>query len=585
MKKILLLICLIFASIVIMQAQRTVTGTVISSDDNLGIPGVSVVVKGSSPIIGTSTDFDGHYSLSVPEGTTLVFSYTGMTSKEVEIGSKSKVDVTMSSQATDLDAVVVIGYGSQKKKEVTGSVASVKQEDFNAGIKTSPMGLLQGKVAGLTIQRTGGGDPTNTGFNVQIRGFSTLDQGAGTSPLYIVDGIPVNNIDNIAPDDIASMDVLKDGSAAAIYGTRGTNGVIIITTKRGETANITGSTCQIEYSGYISVSTRVLRTGMASPEEFRNLELISGGKYKPNIEPIGGWIGDGKTYNTDWVKEMSRPAAITHSHNIAISGAAKNFSYRGAFAYKNAEGIAKNNNRSEIIAKLAADQTALNGWLSIQYDLSYMHYRNDYNCGDYNMAAQVNPTYPIYDTSTFNGYYYIQGSGQSNPIEAMNQKESYQDGNYFRGSIRPTIFIKPVPGLKISAFAAFEESFNANYWHNDIMLTDLFLPDTSLARKAGRKGDRSMNQLYEVTIDYANNFGVHNIAAIAGISYQHFEYDGYNLENGGFSTSFIKYYRIGNGLTSDEKGDLNPWMNIGSYRNSNTLAALFARINYSYDEK
>ncbi|MDR2511345.1 MAG: SusC/RagA family TonB-linked outer membrane protein [Bacteroidales bacterium] len=562
-------------------SQRTVSGIVISSDDKLGIPGASVIVKGSYPLIGTASDFDGHYSLSVPEGATLVFSSTGMQSKEVEIGTQTSINVTLSSIATDLDAVVVIGYGSQKKKEVTGSVASVKQEDFNAGIKTSPMGLLQGKVAGLTIQRTEGGDPTNTGFNIQIRGFSTLDKGAGTSPLYIVDGIPVNNIDNIAPDDIASMDVLKDGSAAAIYGTRGTNGVIIITTKRGGDAK---DALQVAYSGYVSVSTRVKRTGMASPEQFRDLESISNGKFKPTLEPIGGWLGDGKTYNVDWVSEMSRKAAITHNHNLSISGVTKNSSYRGSIAYKNAQGIAKNSNRSEIIAKLAADQTALDGWLNIQYDFSYMHYRNDFFCGDYNMALIVNPTYPIYDSTTINGYYYMRGSGQSNPVEAMNQKEAYQDGNYFRGSIRPTINIKAVPGLKLTAFAAFEEGFNANYWFNDVMLTDAFLNDMSRANRAGRKGDRNMNRLYEVTVDYANDFGNHSIAAVAGLSYQHFEYDGYNLENAGFATSLFKYYKIENGY-DEKEDDVNPFVKIGSYRNSNTLVAMFARVNYSYNEK
>ena len=207
-----------------------------------------------------------------------------------------------------LDDVVVIGYGSQKKKEVTGSVASVKAEDFNAGVKTSPVGLLQGKVAGLNIIRTTS-DPTSTGFNVQIRGFSTLDKGAGTSPLYIVDGVPVSNIDNISPDEIASMDVLKDGSAAAIYGTRGTNGVILITTKRGEGYNDQAET-QLEYSGYMNVSWINSRVGMANADEFRKLSEYTGG--------LLSGIDHGA--NTDWTKAMSRDAAITHNHNVAITG-------------------------------------------------------------------------------------------------------------------------------------------------------------------------------------------------------------------------------------------------------------------------
>ncbi|MDR0763318.1 MAG: SusC/RagA family TonB-linked outer membrane protein, partial [Bacteroidales bacterium] len=554
-------------------AQRTVTGTVISNDDRLGIPGVSIVAKGSDPVVGTTTDVNGKFSINIPDNlTVLVFSCIGMATQEKEIVGLSSIDVTMSSTATDLDAVVVIGYGSQKKKEVTGSVASLKQEDFNAGIKNNPMGLLQGKVAGLTIQRTSGGDPTNTGYNIQIRGFSTLDKGAGTSPLYIVDGIPVNNIDNIAPDDISSMDVLKDGSAAAIYGTRGTNGVIIITTKRGSQLGSggigSGASHTFEYSGYVSVSTRSTKTGMATTEQFRDLEKISNGK----VIPVLYESADGKTYNTDWLKEITRPAALTHNHNISVSGITKNFSYRGSIAYKEAQGIALESNRREIIAKLAADQKVLNGWLDIQYDLSYMNYRNDYFTGDFKQASIVNPTYPVYDNSTKTGYYYPQGTGQSNPVEAMMQKESYQNGNYFRGSIRPVLNILPVEGLRISAFAAMEEGSNYNYWYDGVMNPDN--PD-----KAGRKTSPNINKLFEATIDYANNFGMHNIAAVAGFSYQNFEYDGSDISNGGFAVQSIKYYSIGDGDATKDK------MNICSYRNSYTLAAFLGRINYSFDEK
>ena len=228
------------------------------------------------------------------------------------------------------------------------------------------MGLLQGKVAGLNIIKTTS-DPTQTGYNIQIRGFSTLDKGTGTSPLFIVDGVPVSNIDNISADEISSMDVLKDGSAAAIYGTRGTNGVIIITTKRGDSFEDVAST-HVEYSGYASVSFKNHKTGMATAEQFRSLEGLSGGLAVGNA-----YTGpDGEKYSTDWMKEVTRSAAITHNHNVAIVGAARKFNYRAAINYKDAQGIAKTTNRREIIAKLAAGQKALDGWLDLQYDLSYI---------------------------------------------------------------------------------------------------------------------------------------------------------------------------------------------------------------------
>ena len=536
-------------------------------EDSLGpVIGATVLEQGTTN--GTITDIDGAYTLKVSSADALIeISCIGYAT-QVFPASQVPAKLLIEEDSVLLEDVVVIGYGSQKKKEVTSSVASVKAEDFNAGVKTNPMGLLQGKVAGLNISRQTS-DPTSTGFSVQIRGFSTLDKGAGTSPLYIVDGVPVSNIDNISPDEIASMDVLKDGSAAAIYGTRGTNGVIIITTKRGENFNDVPVT-HVEYAGYASASFRNGDLGMATPEEFVNLNELSGGVITPTVLRDE----DGNPYMTDWMSEITRGAAITQSHNVAITGASSKFNYRASVSYKDAEGIARNNERNEVIAKIAASQKALDGWLNLAYDVSYMKYRNDYFCGDFKMAAILNPTTPIYDPSNENGYYKPQGTGLSNPVENMNQKESYQTGNYFRGSVKATLNVKPVAGLKLNAFAAFEEGDNNNYWANKTINTDL---DGS--GKAGRGNDNSMNKLFEITADYSRSFGKHNVAAVAGFSYQNFFYDGESIENKGFPTENMKYYQIGNG--DAEK----TYLKASSYRNSNTLIALFGRVNYNYADK
>ena len=536
-------------------------------EDSLGpVIGATVLEQGTTN--GTITDIDGAYTLKVSSADALVeISCIGYAT-QVFPASQVPAKLLIEEDSVLLEDVVVIGYGSQKKKEVTSSVASVKAEDFNAGVKTNPMGLLQGKVAGLNISRQTS-DPTSTGFSVQIRGFSTLDKGAGTSPLYIVDGVPVSNIDNISPDEIASMDVLKDGSAAAIYGTRGTNGVIIITTKRGENFNDVPVT-HVEYAGYASASFRNGDLGMATPEEFINLNELSGGVITPTILKDE----DGNPYMTDWMSEITRGAAITQSHNVAITGASSKFNYRASVSYKDAEGIARNNERNEVIAKIAASQKALDGWLNLAYDISYMKYRNDYFCGDFKMAAILNPTTPIYDPTNENGYYKPQGTGLSNPVEDMNQKESYQTGNYFRGSVKATLNVKPVAGLKLNAFAAFEEGDNNKYWANKTINTDL---DGS--GKAGRGNDNSMNKLFEITADYSRSFGKHNVAAVAGFSYQNFFYDGESIENKGFPTENMKYYQIGNG--DAEK----TYLKASSYRNSNTLIALFGRVNYNYADK
>lgn len=565
MKRIITLFVLLASTFSLFAQEKfEVKGVVV---DALGpVIGATVIESGTTN--GVSTGIDGEYTIKVASaGTQVEISCMGYSS-QIFRADEVPATVTLKEDSVFLEEAVAIGYGSQKKKEVTGSVASIKAEDFNAGVKTSPIGLLQGKVAGLNISRSTS-DPTSTGFNVQIRGFSTLDKGAGTSPLYIVDGVPVSNIDNISPDEIASMDVLKDGSAAAIYGTRGTNGVIIITTKRGDNFSDKAVT-RVEYSGYASVSMRNGKTGMATPEEFVNLSEMTGGKVTPTILTDK----DGNPNMTDWMSEITRKAAFTHNHNLAVTGSSSKFNYRASVNYKDAQGIARNNARNEVIAKIAASQKALRGWLDLNYDFSYMHYRNDYFCGDFKMAATLNPTLPIYDSTTPNGYYAPQGTGLSNPVENMNQKEAYQTGNYFRGSLKATLNILPVEGLKINAFAAFEEGDNAKYWSNKQITTDV---DGS--GKAGRDSDRNFSKLFEITADYAHSFGRHNVAAVAGFSYQNFLYDGMSVENKGFPTESMKYYQIGN-------GDPNKtYLKASSYRNSNTLAALFARANYNYAEK
>ena len=426
------------------------------------------------------------------------------------------------------------------------------------------MGLLQGKVAGLNIIRTTS-DPTETGYNIQIRGFSTLDKGAGTSPLFIVDGVPVSNIDNISPNEIASMDVLKDGSAAAIYGTRGTNGVIIITTKRGENFTDIAQT-RVEYAGYASASVRNGNLGMATPEEFVKLSELSNGMVTPGIYRDA----EGNYQLTDWVGELTRDVALTHSHDIAISGSSSKFNYRASISHKNAQGIAKVTNRKETIAKISASQKALNNMLELQYDLSYMQYRNDKFCGSFKDAALMNPTYPIYDKSTASGYF--TPIRATNPVENMNNKESYGEGNYFRGSIKATLNL--MKGLKLSAFGALEDGDNYGYWANKTINTDV-----SGSGKAGRTTDLNRNRLFEATLDYNTSVNGHNIAAVAGFSYQNFMYDGSSMENKGFATESVKYFQIGNG---DAEGTFR---RLSSYRNSNTLAAFFGRVNYNYLEK
>jgi TonB-dependent starch-binding outer membrane protein SusC len=243
----LLFLVAVFSAPSIADAQdlsgTNISGTVADYATNELIPGVNVVIKGTQK--GTVSDINGAFSLTVPQGSTLVFSFVGYENVEIAVGTQRTIDVRLKIIAQSIDGVVVIGYGSTTKKEVTGSIATVKSDDFNKGAYNSPMGLLQGKVAGLTIQRPNGADPL-AGYNIILRGTNTLTSGQG--PLIIIDGVVGADMKNISPDEIESMDVLKDGAAAAIYGTRGSNGVIIITTKKAKAGS-----AKIEYTGQFSV--------------------------------------------------------------------------------------------------------------------------------------------------------------------------------------------------------------------------------------------------------------------------------------------------------------------------------------------
>jgi iron complex outermembrane receptor protein len=260
-KKILLLSTSLFLFIASVWAQRTVTGQVTSSDDESAIPGVNVVLKGTSS--GTITDFDGNYRIEVPEaGGTLVFTFIGLLSQETVIGSRSIIDASMESDLAELDEIVVTGYGTQEKKEVTSAVTSVKAKDFNRGMVNDPVQLIQGKVGGLTVARPGG-DP-NGNYTLRLRGVSTF--GANASPLIVIDGVIGGSLNTVDPNDIASMDVLKDGSAAAIYGSRGSAGVIIITTKRGES----GKTA-INYNGSVAFESVANSIEFMDAAEYKSL--------------------------------------------------------------------------------------------------------------------------------------------------------------------------------------------------------------------------------------------------------------------------------------------------------------------------
>ncbi len=555
--KTFLLALMMLLSTAAMHAQ--ITGTVLEASTDFPVIGASVIEVGTTN--GVITDFDGNFVLNVAEGTQIEISYMGFAAKT--LAAKDGMVVKLEEDTYALQEVVAIGYGSQTKKEITGSVASVKAEDFNKGAFNSAEGLLQGKVAGLTMSKDGGGDPTNRGFSVQIRGTGSLT--GSTTPLYIIDGVPGASMNNLNPNDIESMDVLKDGSAAAIYGTRANAGVIIITTKKGKE----GKT-QVEYTGTISTANTAGRINLYSPEEY--------------VAAGGANFG----HQTDWYKEITR-VPVSTEHNIALSGGMKNVDYRASVNYKMNQGLAKNSEFQEIMARASVNQQALNNILEFNYNVSYSKTNSSWvSHSAYQQAMKYNPTMPVYTTPDdpnylkYGGYFQnFDKSGFSNPVAIVMQPADQGGDQTFLGSVRATI--KPVAGLRLSAFGSYQ------YWNQS---TGKYLPSNSvdgngMGGQASKSNNFNTTRIFEATAQYTNDINNHAFTILAGYAYQDFVSESFGASNTMFPTDDFLYNNLGlgEGLNNLTNGGSKDGIGISSWKEEWKLASAFARINYNYDQK
>ena len=555
--KTFLLALMMLLSTAAMHAQ--ITGTVLEASTDFPVIGASVIEVGTTN--GVITDFDGNFVLNVAEGAQIQVSYMGF--KAQTLAAKDGMVVLLNEDTQVLQEVVAIGYGSQTKKEITGSVASVKAEDFNKGAFNSAEGLLQGKVAGLTMSKDGGGDPTNRGFSVQIRGTGSLT--GSTTPLYIIDGVPGASMNNLNPNDIESMDVLKDGSAAAIYGTRANAGVIIITTKKGKE----GKT-QVEYTGTISTANTAGRINLYSPEEY--------------VAAGGANFG----HQTDWYKEITR-VPVSTEHNIALSGGMKNVDYRASVNYKMNQGLAKNSEFQEIMARASVNQQALNNILEFNYNVSYSKTNSSWvSHSAYQQAMKYNPTMPVYTTPDdpnylkYGGYFQnFDKSGFSNPVAIVMQPADQGGDQTFLGSVRATI--KPVAGLRLSAFGSYQ------YWNQS---TGKYLPSNSvdgngMGGQASKSNNFNTTRIFEATAQYTNDINNHAFTILAGYAYQDFVSESFGASNTMFPTDDFLYNNLGlgEGLNNLTNGGSKDGIGISSWKEEWKLASAFARINYNYDQK
>ncbi|UOR07396.1 TonB-dependent receptor [Hymenobacter aerilatus] len=539
-----------------LQADGPVKGRVVD-DKGMGLPGVNVVVKGSTT--GTQTDADGQYSLDAPANAVLVFSFVGSTAQEIAVGGRSTVNVTLQPDTKALGEVVVVGYGTQRRADLTSSVASVKEENFIKGATKDAGQLLQGKVAGLTVS-TPSGDPT-ANSQILLRGTATLN--SSTQPLVLIDGIP-GTLNTVAPEDIESIDVLKDGSAAAIYGTRGTNGVILITTRRPK-GNITPT---IEYSGYVSTQRIARRPEMLTASEYRQ-KLADGVAFTD------------QGASTDWIKAISQDPLI-HVHNLTFKGGNGQTNYLINGNYRYFEGIFQKSDNRTFTGRADVNHTMFDGRVKINLGILNSNNRftttadgGSFNGYTYRQAVIRNPTAPIYNE---NGTYAQQLSlfNYENPLSRLYNSDGENTSQNTR--LNGSIVWEPIDNLQLKALAS-----NTRYNQVRGYSEDKQHPSTlrdGLNGYASRGTTQVIDKLAELTATYNRSFGEHRFSALAGYSYQQNTAENYYMQNWDFPTDLFTYNNIGIG-NAVRLGRAPIYSDKGRWN----LVGFFGRVTYNYKEK
>ena len=544
-------------------AAITVTGVIVD-ETNMPLPGVTVIEKGTTN--GTVTNNDGEFNLDVASSeSTLNFSFIGMETIEMVVGERRTFNITMKDDITSLNEVVVIGYGTQTKKQITSAVANVTSDEFvQTGVR-SPMELIQGKVAGLNIVRTRGNNP-NAGTDIQLRGLTSVK--GTTQPLIVIDGIPGGNLDLLQQDDIATFDVLKDGSAAAIYGTRGNAGVILITTKKGKSGQ-----ARFDYSTYFQREFVDRRPDNLTAAEYR--DLIAQGLISENND-LGA--------STDLYDELLNKQNLSQYHNFAASGGSNNSNYRVSFFFNDAEGIAKENSRKQYGGRMSFSQTGLQDRLTLASNIAVNLFdanRLGGGGGDFEQAIQRNPTAPIFnadgsfvETEAYNNY---------NPLSRYANRINERKQMNLSGDVRLSLEI--FEGLTASVFGAHQRlSYNDRYYQSMNDFANRPSSDYQGTGYASKSNYLNWNNTLEATVNYKKVFNRdHNLDFIGGYSYQYFTTETFNVNNSGFTTDGFLDWNLGAG--SAINNTLLPRPGMGSFKDDNTLIAFFGRASYSFKDK
>lgn len=533
---------------------------VIKDETGEPIIGATIRVKGHSE--GTVSDFDGNFSLDVTGDNTLQISYIGYQTKEFVVGKQHHFSIVLEEDKKILNEVVVIGYGTQKKGDITSSVGSVKSEDFTAGAINDAGQLIQGKIAGLSVTNPSG-NPVG-GTEISLRGNTTI-LGASTNPLILIDGVP-GDFNTVAPEDIESIDVLKDGSAAAIYGSRGTNGVVLITTKKSKGNNIN----EVQYSGYLSLSTIAKKPDFCDADDYRQ-------QIKDGLRDAAWDLGD----NTNWIDAITR-TGLSHVHNISFKGGNAQTNYIFNVNYRNLQGIFKRSDKEEFQGRAEVNHSMFDDKLRFNFQLlgNQTGYTATSDGGSFNtyswrQALIHNPTEPIKNadgswhenTGIFN---------YDNPVSRIYECDGEQKISQTRFS--SNITLTPIKELTFNALFSYDKiNQEGGYYETKKHISNV---RDGMNGYASTGASSTVTKLVELTAQFHKNFGDHTIQALAGYSYQESTYSNQYERNYNFPTDLYSWHNIGVGQALKE--------GLGteySYWLDTNLIGFFGRLNYNYKNR
>ena len=532
-------------------AQTTINGQV-KDDMGEAVIGASIVVKGTSN--GTVTDFDGNFTLKCQSGAKLVITYIGYTPQEV--AAKDGMQVTLKEDVAQLNEVVVVGYGSMAKKEISSSVVQISKDQFNQGAASDAMALVAGKVAGLNVASSADANP-NAMTDIQVRGAGSLS--ASNGPLVVIDGIAGGDLRNIATQDVESITVLKDAGSAAIYGTRGANGVILVTTKKGSgTAGVTNVT----YDSYIALNIQKQKPDILSTDEFRRSRR-----------------GQDYGADTNWWDEITRPVSYSLNQYLSIDSSTKNGFFGLSLNYKKGNGLDIVSGREEYGARFVGEQRVLNGFLQFNSSLSARKVHEEWgNDGLFDTALTMNPTIPVKNP---NGTYYQPNSPTDihNPVNDLKENVNQGDRVYLLGNADVKLNILQMEQHNLNTSLSYALQYND--------LKENFYTPTSSSESFwnGYAGRARINyqkwwtNRLEWLANYTMTLDKHQLKAVLGYSWERSKWEQSGNENMGFVYDALSYHGIANG-TYLKDGKANLW--AGS--SESTLIGFFGRLNYNFND-